>query len=440
MKSLKEHNKLTLPEDFDFQGLESYLQDVWKHRYTLYDEQDEEEQNTSTQQFLSFLREQEVKAGHYVGFVQFKDLQLCIYPKLFDSLKNDNVSLFYRHLLYWLSYCRRINFPFNKVEAELSYLNDFPEALVHYFAKHTLHLLQQHPYHQFELIEETLPQVKGRLLTSRYINECITKGNFHHLVCEHEPLLFDNTLNSIIKFVTRRLLQRSRFKETWYYLEQIIFVLDEVEDEVVTARDCDRVKLNPLFTDYKECLDMCRFFLNNEQIKGLQGSDDQFCFLLPMNYVFEDFLCGFIEDKFRGQFKAVYQHGGWLTDQRVFRIMNDLGIKNEVNDLLLIVDAKYKLRQRNVDAKKGINQADLYQMAAYAIRQNCKKVLLLYPLLYSHKPTHQTDTFTISSELFDGTISVTAADLHICSLDTRELDEHVYQQLEELFNELLNTD
>jgi 5-methylcytosine-specific restriction enzyme subunit McrC len=169
MKVIKEHNKLQLWEGFDFDGLESYLDTVWLNRHMLYDEKKEGEPASSEQALISFLRANEIKAGHHVGFLQYKDLNLSIYPKLFTSLQEASVSLFYQHLVYWLSYCRRINFPFNNVIAELSFLEDFPEALIHFFAKRTLNLLQQFPYHQFELVEERQIQVKGRLLTSRYI-------------------------------------------------------------------------------------------------------------------------------------------------------------------------------------------------------------------------------------------------------------------------------
>jgi 5-methylcytosine-specific restriction enzyme subunit McrC len=436
---IKEHNQLVLQESIDLDELEHYLNAVWQNRHTLNNELDQEVlEQAKQQQFVSLLRGNVIKAGQYVGFLQYKQLNLCIYPKLFGELDKDNITLFYRHLLYWLSFCRRINFPFNHVAAESLIGNDFPEALIHLFAKRTLTLLQQYPYHQFEVIEEKLSQVKGRLLTQRYMNESVVKGNFHQLICEHEPLRFDNMLNRVIKFVTRQLIQRSKFKETWYYLEQILFVLEDVEDRQVTIVDCDRIKLNPMFTDYKECLEMCRFFLNNEHIQRLVGINNQFCFLLPMNYVFEDFICGFIENKFKDRYRTTYQSSNWLTDQRVFRMMNDIVLKDEKGDLLLIVDTKYKLRQRDNDAKKGISQSDLYQMLAYAIRQNCKKVLLLYPLSHGLAERPEVDVFTISSQMFNEPISIMAADIQICSMDTKRLDDIVYEQLDHFILKALN--
>lgn len=440
MYLVREHNSIQLSSSFDDKGFEYYLNDVWQSRNRFYDINDKLEDNSKEQAFFTFQRNNELKAGQYVGFIQYKELSLSVYPKLFHNIDKENDIQFYRHLVYWLSYCRRINFPFNDVIADLDKVDDFPEALIYFFAKRTLPLLQSYPYHQFEVIEETMMDVKGRLLISRYFNESLATGNFHKLICEHEPLQFDNRLNRIIKSVARKLLQRCRFKETWYLLEQILFLLEDASDTPITALDCDKVKLNPIFSDYKECLDMCRFFLNNEQLQDLSGINDQFCFLLPMNYVFEDYICGFIEDKFKSQFKSLYQHGTWLTDQKVFRIQNDLVLKDHNDDLILIIDTKYKLRQRAQDAKKGISQGDLYQMLAYAIRHSCRKVLLIYPKMHNSDSKIVIDKFTISSELIQKNISIFASDVLITSDDIGKLDNSLYVQLSHIINKVLNTD
>ncbi|MBK6989184.1 MAG: hypothetical protein IPH33_13750 [Bacteroidetes bacterium] len=52
-------------------------------------------------------------------------------------------------------------------------------------------------------------------------------------------------------------------------------------------------------------------------------------------------------------------------------------------DELLIIDTKYKIRSNDDGLKAGVSQSDLYQMVSYAIRRNCKNVLLLYPYMES---------------------------------------------------------
>lgn len=436
MHVLREHNKISLPADFDFDGFERYLNGVWQSRHLYYDIEEDQGGMSKDQAFITFHRNNEIKAGQHVGYIQYKGLNLSIYPKLFQSIDQEQIPTFYKHLVYWLSYCRRVNFPFNNVIAELDKVDDFPEALIYFFAKRSLTLMQSAPYHQFEVVEETLSDVKGKLLINKYINESLVTGNFHKLICEHEPLQFDNLLNRIIKSVARRLLQRCRFKETWHLLEQILFLLEDVSDVHVTASDCNRVRLNPIFGDYRESLDMCRFFLSNDQIRELGNNNDHFCFLLPMNYIFEDYISGFIEDKFKSRFKTLYQYGGWLTDQRVFKLKNDLILQEEEGELLLIVDTKYKLRQKE-NAKRGISQSDMYQMLAYALRHNCSKVLLLYPKMFGEDNSEDHDVFTITASVKSDPIIIFAADVQVCSRNTSNLDCSVYSQLDAIFNQIL---
>jgi 5-methylcytosine-specific restriction enzyme subunit McrC len=373
-----------------------------------------------------------LKSDRYVGFLQYEDLSLCILPKICTSQSEDQLSFFNRNLSFWLSYCTSISFPFSNISSEQDFNDDFPEALIIYFAKRTLKLLQETPFNRFEQIEETLNSVRGKILFNRYINESVSRGQSHKIICEYEPLQFDNTLNRIIKYVSMSLLRRSKFKQTWYYLENILFMLDEVEDVYVNETDCDKIVLNRAYSGYDECLKMCRFFLKQEQISGFLSRSDHFCFLLPMQQVFEEFISGFIDLHFGSRFKALSQYSTWLTDQEAFKMRNDLVLK--VGDqIALIIDTKYKIRDRYLDAKRGISQADFYQMLAYAVKSNCRKILLLYPHLQGREAPSKLDRFTVSSEMFEGEIEVFAGEVQILGSDFRVLENELKAQLQGLF-------
>jgi 5-methylcytosine-specific restriction enzyme subunit McrC len=434
MKVVKEHTKFHLQGSVSFNGLESYLGNVWRNRVF---RDDHLEQNSETeQQFLQLLRGNELKTGRYVGFLEYDDLSLCILPKICTSTDERQLMQFNKNLFFWLSYCRTISFPFTSISSEQDANNSFPEALIIYFAKRTLNLLQQLPFNSFEVVEETLESVKGRILFDRYMNESISRGRSHKIICEHEPLLFDNTFNRIIKYVTRGLMGRSKFKSTWYYLENIIFLLDEVEDVNIQERDCDKIFLNRAYREYDECLSMCRFFLKQEQISGFLSRHEHFCFLIPMQQVFEEFISGFIDVHFRGKFKSLYQYSTWLTDQEAFKIRNDIVLKDE-EKIALIIDTKYKIRDRNSDAKKGISQNDFYQMLAYAVKSNCRKILLLYPHLQGGQDAAKLDVFTVSSEMFEGEIEVFAAEVQIWG-EISDIEKSVKGQLERVISMVIN--
>jgi 5-methylcytosine-specific restriction enzyme subunit McrC len=160
-----------------------------------------------------------------------------------------------------------------------------------------------------------------------------------------------------------------------------------------------------------------------------------------MEYIFEDFLAGFLENKFSKDWKIEYQKSDeYLSNiPRVFNMQHDIfltsrhGSKRKV-----IVDTKYKLRQDNfkTDPKKGIAQADLYQMVSYAFKRGCTDIILVYPNISDELNT--ADNFTIISG-FSGAdeITVTAMEIPFSSLTNfNKLDSMLYETIETQLNNL----
>jgi len=123
------------------------------------------------------------------------------------------------------------------------------------------------------------------------------------------------------------------------------------------------------------------------------------CLLVPMEYVFEDFLRGFLETHLGEKYTVAYQSTGWLTDEGVFQLRPDLVLSCRESEKQVIVDAKYKKRYGQEQARKaGIGQADLYQLVSYALRRACPRAVLLYPAADGSVPA-EAQRFTVSSTL-----------------------------------------
>ena len=201
-----------------------------------------------------------------------------------------------------------------------------------------------------------------------------------------------------------------------------MFLLDDVSDENCQTSHCDLVKLNPLYQDLKIILEMCRMFLSSSSINQADSSSNNFCLLLPMEVVFEEFIFGIIEKYFEHR-NPESQKEASLTQEKVFKIKNDILLK----DPDLIVDTKYKIRDSK-DNKKGISQGDMYQMLAYAIRRNTGQVLLIYPKKNGDM-NDEIDTFTIADTFaLDKLITIKAADIDICCEE-----EEIKIQFEKVF-------
>lgn len=178
------------------------------------------------------------------------------------------------------------------------------------------------------------------------------------------------------------LLSNSVLKQTKDKLEEVIFLLDEVTDEVCSSADLDKVILNSVYADYLPIKEWCRRFLEQQLYSTSSDTSMQWSLLLPMEYVFEDFVAGFLEKHFSREYDVEPQKGKLcLTDEGVFRMRHDVLLTHKLSGKQTIIDTKYKLRSRKAytEKKRGIVQADLYQMLSYGYRRGCDNVLLIYP-------------------------------------------------------------
>ena len=134
-----------------------------------------------------------------------------------------------------------------------------------------------------------------------------------------------------------------------------------------------------------------------------------------MEYVFEDFIFGFIDKEIERVTAKAQRSDTYLAEEKeskLFRLQPDLWIKTEHKSL--IADTKYKIVYSDEkDPKKGISQTDLYQMLAYAVRFNVDEIILFYPNTVSQEQEGET-ALTIKDALADDKeISIKAFQLPI---------------------------
>lgn len=397
----------------DVDGFKSYLDDVWKTRNRFRYEVDETKQEVSEEEQATFGQNKQrfisfdgslIRARNYVGFIQYEGQRINIYPKI---CKDKSHSSILKHLFYWLSYSKRIRFPFAQLPLDKEFADDWLEALIYIFAHQTEETLNNQPYQAYQEVTEGSSFLRGRLAMNEYITNNLSRGRYQYLYCTYEPFLFDNQFNRVVKCVTRLLLSVSSSTINQEKLHSILFLLDGVSDEYCQASDCDLVKLNPLYQELNVILEMCRMFLESTSISTNDSLNSNFCLLLPMEVIFEDFIFGFIE-KHLSETKPKSQKETFLTNDRVFKMKTDIVLKNPQ----MIIDTKYKIRQHSADLKQGISQADMYQMLAYAYRRGVQNVLLIYPATRGDNTAH----FSISDSLGKNPIiNISAMDVEIYS-------------------------
>ena len=436
-------NKVDIQDSFE--GLESFLDEIWNSREknSFYSENGNDK--IESQRFLQFIhRSNELKSNKYVGVIHYEGNKINLLPKIFfDSEKEyqvNEVNQIQNHILWWLSYCRKIKFP--NYQASLgSAKSDFFEVLIYLFSKYTRELLNSSIYQQYEEVNRELSFIKGRLNTNEYINENLSKGKWHKLNCTYDAFVFDNEFNRIIKYVTTLLFNVTSSQDSKKNLREILFILDEVSDERATAEQCSRISFNPMFGEFETVRDYCQLFLTNCISFDYKNDLKLFAFLLPMEYVFEDFIFGFIDKELEKVTAKAQRSDTYLDEGKAFNLKPDLWLKTDHKSL--IADTKYKIVYSDEkDPKKGISQNDLYQMLAYAVRFEVDEIIIFYPNTIKQGQEEETE-LTIKDALADGKeISIRAFQLPIINRELLETGLATNTDLSELFEstrqELIN--
>lgn len=260
----------------------------------------------------------------------------------------------------------------------------------------------------------------------------MSRGRWHKLNCTYDAFVFDNKFNRIVKYVTTLLFNVTSSLESKKHLREILFIFDEVSDIRATAEECESIQFNPMFSDFETVRDYCTLFLKSCVSFNYKSDLQLFAFLLPMEYVFEDFIFGFIEKELQ-EVKATAQSDGTkLDEQGKFGLRPDLVL--EFNNKKLIADTKYKIVYADeADPKGGISQPDLYQMLAYAVRFKVDKVMLLYPETFTNECREHRE-LSIKDKFAEGVeVAIKACQLPIINRELFEKGQKAEQDLATVF-------
>ena len=427
-------NKVDTLASFD--DLEGFLDEIWNSREknTFYSENGNDK--IESQRFLQFIHKtNELKSNKYVGVIHYEGEKINLLPKIFydgDKEYSENeINQIQNHILWWLSYCRKIKFP--NYQASLgSAKSDFFEVLIYLFSKYTRELLSSSIYQQYEEVNRELSFIKGRLNTNEYINQNLSTGKWHKLNCTYDAFVFDNEFNRIIKYVTTLLFNVTGNQDNKKNLREILFILDEVSDERATAEQCARISFNPMFGEFETVRDYCQLFLTNCVSFDYKNDLKLFAFLLPMEYVFEDFIFGFIDKELEEVTAKAQRSDTYLDEGKTFNLKPDLWLKTEEKSL--IADTKYKIVYSDEkDPKKGISQNDLYQMLAYAVRFEVDEIILFYPNTLKQAQEDNTELTIKDALAQDKEISVKAFQLPIINRELLSAELEAKTDLNDLF-------
>ena len=249
----------------------SVLNKLWTERkqFGLTSVYFDDDSKQTEQQFFSF-HDTYIKAGNYIGSIKYGDNTVQIIPKTLENgvkkyTESELVEISNKNLLWWLSRCSKINFPktFSSWDTRTF---SFLDILIHLYANLTRDDLTYNKHQSYIEKEESIGTLRGRIDFSKYATNYYT-GNAHVLPCVYDSLEINNLYNQIIKHTSKLLLQNTDNEEIKKYLQEITWILDDVDDVFLTALDCERVVVSPLNDNMKIILDYCKMFLSGMSIK-----------------------------------------------------------------------------------------------------------------------------------------------------------------------------
>lgn len=404
--------------------LELVLDNIWNDRKRFMPSENLYYDSTSKKQRFIDFNKNELVPRNWIGTIHFKSNEeeyvINLLPKIFhiegheySSKETDSI---FAHILWWLSGSEKQNY--STMESSLGGLeSDFLEILVYLFSSYTLEILTSNSYNYYETVSEEIETVKGQIDFNIYIKNYAT-GNRHKLPCIYDSLQYDNQFNKIVKYVATLLKDFTQNKSTKKNLEEVLFILDEVVYTTVTIEDCDKVVLNPIYTEFKTILDNCRLFLSSLSVYKWKDDYSVFALLIPSEKLFENFIYSMLKKNAGPIIKSISRSRPGRTHLvkqmpssiSRYSMINDIVVKLEDKSYILF-DTKYKKiyntniqDQEDIDPVYNISQSDIYQMVSYAVGSGISDIGLIYPIIPGELASSELPIYEIEDEFTDKTI------------------------------------
>lgn len=413
-----------LKQDSFAESLESVLDLIWNDRHKYVPEEYQFYKSVSKSQRFIDLGRTNLTSRNWIGTIHFRtdseEYTINLLPKIFyiqgHNYPENEIRAVMAHILWWLSGTEKQFY--TSTTSNLEGIEcDFLEILVYLFSSYTLDVFSSRSYHYYSTLSENLQTVRGHIDINHYIRN-YSNGNHHLIPCVYDSFQLDNLFNRIVKFVAGMLKGFTRNPLSRRNFEEILFILDDVEAVEIKSEDCDKVRLNPIYEEFRIILDNCKLFLSSLSAYKWKDDYNVFALLIPSEKLFENFIFSILRKYALPDFREVSRNRPGRTylvrqvpDNRLgrFKMINDIVIRFSDNKSI-ILDTKYKKISSDIDDNTDesdynsslmISQTDIYQMVSYAIGSNISEIGLIFPQYIQYSQPEKLH-FEIDDELAGG--------------------------------------
>ena len=356
-----------------------------------------------------------LRARGVVGVIATPDCQLEILPKIEGAGESgvDNATLRHR-LIYMLALALDIRIDVRAMTQLAWQRHTILELLIRLYCSKLADAVRQGIPQQYTSQEDDLPVLRGRLDVTRQFSTLAVSPQ--KLACRFDARSPDFPLNQIMRAAIGKLSRLAQAQENQRALRELSFAYAGISEVSPAALRWDLIVLDRTNTRWRELLSLARLFLGDRHQQTSAGPIDGHALLFEMNVLFEEYVARLLARTLADTNLRVSAQGGhrdclFEGDTGRFRTRPDL-IVRQGSRIALIIDTKWKRITRIDDPKRGVNQADVYQLMAYGRLYDCPHVMLLYPHHGGLRPDPILEPYAIAmpeaqESLFVATLDVT---------------------------------
>lgn len=318
--------------------------------------------------------------------------------------------------------------------------NSLLEILIANFSDKLLEQVRRGLPRRYLQREDDLPALRGRLDTVRQFTRNAVRPD--RLACRFDQLEADTPLLRIMASAVPFLHRHARHQENRRKLGELRHWLHEVPQMPIAQLPWKDVRITRANQRWGELHRLAELLLRREW-QGVDREADGamgITLLFPMNDLFEKYVAAMLRRAMAPHGIRVLEQGGhrrclgqWnkgaplaTNAGRALATKPDIRLLRG-DDLLAVIDIKWKKMISPTHKSQGLRQADVYQLMAYARLYDRANVALLYPSLPG-KGSKLHDPYTIAggNERLD-----------VMSVDISSNCKGVENQLEDLCQHLL---
>jgi 5-methylcytosine-specific restriction enzyme subunit McrC len=237
----------------------------------------------------------------------------------------------------------------------------------------------------YQLFEERLPTVRGRLQLTEHLRR--GDADRSRIYCRFDELSVDNPHNRILKDVLRKLLGSALGAEARGAVNGLLRRLEEVRSVPCHASDVASLPFSRLINVWRPVFARAAWFLNGLYPDVQAGNAEGVGLLFDMERLFEAFVGVKLRSAWGGTLgtsglRIVLQgppkYLATTPAGPAFGLRPDASLVTDTDTIEGIFDAKWKRLEPN-SANLGVSRDDAYQLASYAGRYQCSRVALVYP-------------------------------------------------------------